>query len=174
MKLTGKRIAVLSEDLYEDLELWYPYYRMTEEGAEVHILGTGKAGYTGKHGIPVTPDKPVDAVSADDYDAVIIPGGYSPDKMRSSSALLDFVRDIYDAEKVVAFICHAGWVPISAGIVKGHSVTSVTSIQHDLENAGARWLDQPVVRDQNLISSRRPGDLPAFCRAIIDVLAENL
>lgn len=170
MELSEKRIAVLAEDLYEELELWYPFYRMKEAGAEVRILGTGRPEYHGKHGLPVHADMRVEEAAVDDFDAVVIPGGYSPDRMRRHAPLVEFVRAMSEAGKLVAFICHAGWVPISAGIVEGHEVTSFPSIQDDLRNAGAAWLDREVVRDGNLISSRSPADLPAFCRTIIEVL----
>jgi protease I len=167
MKLSGRKIAVLAEDLFEDLELWYPVIRMREEGANVLVLGTGKPEFHGKNGLRVKPDIGVEEASPDDFQAVIIPGGYSPDRMRRHKPLLQFVRRVFDSGSVVAFICHAGWVPISAGIVDGRRVTSFFSIADDLRNAGATWVDEEVVEDGNLISSRDPRDLPAFCRAII-------
>ena len=173
MELSGKKIALLAEDLYEDLELWYPYYRLKEAGAEVRILGTGKEEYHGKHGMAVRPDMRVDAADLNDFDAVVIPGGYAPDRMRRHPPLVEFVRAMSEAGNLVAFICHAGWVPISAGIVEGHEVTSFPSIQDDLRNAGAAWSDREVVRDGNLVSSRRPADLPAFCRMIIEALVHG-
>ncbi|MBD3348285.1 MAG: DJ-1/PfpI/YhbO family deglycase/protease [Candidatus Eisenbacteria bacterium] len=175
LELKGKRIAVLAEDLYEDIELWYPMMRMREAGAEVSVLGAGKgkSGYKGKHGLPISTDGSTDEASADDYDAVIIPGGYSPDRMRRHSSLIEFVKTLHDRGAVVAWICHGGWVPVSAGVVEGRKVTSFFSIRDDMENAGATWLDEEVVRDGNLVSSRYPDDLPAFCRTIIDALAES-
>lgn len=168
MELQGKRIAILAEDNYEDLELWYPLLRMQEARAEVTIVGMPDAEeYYSKHGYPVQVSAAANEVSADEFDAVIIPGGYAPDRMRRHPPMLELVRGIYERDGVVAFICHAGWVPISAGIVKGKQVTSVSAIKDDLLNAGAEWVDQEVVQDGNLISSRGPGDLPAFCRAII-------
>jgi protease I len=172
MTLDGKRIAVLAEDLYEDLELWYPVIRMREAGAKVTLVGTGTATtYHGKHGLPVTVDASADQVSAADFDAVIVPGGYSPDRMRRHQSLLKLVRDAFAAGKVVAAICHGGWVPASAGILRGKRVTSFFSIKDDLVNAGAKWEDREVVVDGNLITSRDPDDLPAFCRAIIAALS---
>lgn len=171
MDLKGSRVAVLVEEVYEDLELWYPTLRLREAGAEVKIVGP-RAGdqYRSKHGYPATADLGMDDAHADDFDALVIPGGYAPDRMRRHSAMLNFVRAMHEAGKPIAFICHAGWVPISAGIVRGRAVTSVSAIKDDLINAGARWVDQEVVVDGNLISSRTPPDLPAFCRRLIEVL----
>jgi len=171
MELTEKRIAILAENTYEDLELWYPLMRMREAGAKVHVIGMpGVEQYLSKHDYPVTVDAVADAVRADDFHAVIIPGGYAPDRIRRHQPMLDLVRGIYENGGVVAMICHAGWVPASAGILKGKKVTSTGSIRDDLVNAGAEWVDQEVVVDDRLISSRKPDDLPAFCRAIIEAL----
>jgi protease I len=171
MELQGKRIAILAEDNYEDLELWYPLLRMREAGAEVKVVGMpGVEEYHSNHDYPVHVDVTADAVSADDFDAIVVPGGYAPDRMRRHPPMLDLVRGIFDKGGVVAFICHAGWVPISAGIVAGKRVTSVSAIKDDLINAGAQWVNQEVVQDGNLISSRGPSDLPAFCQAIIAAL----
>ncbi len=172
MELQGKRIAVLAEDTYEDMELWYPKIRLTEAGAEVHVIGP-KAGatYASKHGLPVTADVGADDIAAGEYDAVVIPGGYSPDRMRRHESMVKFVREMNDQGKVVAFICHAGWLPISAGILEGKRATSFFSIKDDMVNAGAKWEDAEVVVDGNLISSRTPDDLPAFLRAIIEKLS---
>ncbi len=171
MDLKGTRVAVLVEEIYEDLELWYPALRLRESGAEVKIVGP-KAGevYKSKHGYPAKADLSMDDVNAADFDALVIPGGYAPDKMRRHQAMLTFVRAMHEAGKPVAFICHAGWVPISAGIVRGRIVTSVSAIKDDLVNAGARWVDEEVVVDGNLVTSRTPPDLPAFCREVIKVL----
>ena len=171
MELDGKRIGILAEDHYEDLELWYPLIRMKEAGAEVDIVGMPDGEvYHSKHDYPAKVDVVAGEVSADDFDALIIPGGYAPDYIRRHEAMLDLVRGVYENGDVVAFICHAGWVPISAGIVEGRKVTSVSAIKDDLVNAGADWVDQEVVQDGNLISSRTPADLPAFCRTIIGAL----
>ena len=172
MRLEGKRIAVLAEELFEDLELWYPLIRMREAGADVTVVGTAKsATYHGKHGMPVQAEVASKDVAPEDFDAVIIPGGYAPDQMRRHQATLDLVLGIFERGGVVAMICHAGWVPISAGIVEGKRATSFFAIKDDMVNAGAIWEDKAVVRDGNLISSRTPDDLPVFCRAIIDALA---
>ena len=173
MTLGGKRIVEFAEDGYEDLELWVPYYRLIEEGSEVVLAGHEKRTYNSKHSYPCE----VDAAAADlrpkDFDAVVIPGGVAgPDKMRRHKEVLDFVRAIDDAGKVVAAICHAAWVPISAGIVKGRQMTSYASVRDDCINAGAKWVDKECVVDGNLITSRFPDDLPAFCRAIVSVLSK--
>ncbi|HID88420.1 MAG TPA: type 1 glutamine amidotransferase [Anaerolineae bacterium] len=174
MRLRGKRIAVLAENNYQELELWYPLLRLREEGAEVKVVGTGSADtYTSKHGYPVRVDVSADEVSADDFDGVVVPGGYAPDLLRRYPAVLSLVRAMFEQGKVVAAICHAGWVLISAGILKGRRVTSFFAIKDDLVNAGAEWVDQEVVRDGNLITSRTPSDLPAFCRAIIEALEQG-
>lgn len=173
MELTGKRIAVLAENLYQDLELWYPILRMREAGAEVHVIGPKKGEtYKSKNGYPVTADLGSEEASVATYNAVIIPGGYAPDLMRRDTRMVAFVREMFRAGKIVAAVCHAGWVPISAGIYHGKTVTSVPSIRDDCVNAGATWKDAEVVVDGTLITSRVPGDLPAFCRAIITALTK--
>lgn len=168
--LTGKKILFFAAALYEDLELWYPKIRLEEEGARTVVAGTGEKTYQGKRGYPLTVDASVDQIQAKDFDGLVIPGGYAPDIMRRSERLLQLTRDIFQAGKPVAFICHAGWVPISAGIVKGKRGTSVRAIKDDLVNAGLLWEDSPVVVDGNLISSRTPADLPDFMRALITAL----
>jgi protease I len=171
MSLTGKHIAILAEDNYQELELWYPFLRLREAGAEVKVIGTGSAEtYTSKHGYPVTVDAAADEVEAADFDAVIVPGGYAPDLMRRYQVVLNLVQEAYQQGKVVAAICHAGWVLVSAGILKGRRVTCVSAIKDDVINAGATYLDQEVVQDGNIITSRVPKDLPAFCRTIIAAL----
>ncbi len=173
MELEGKRIAILAENLYQELELWYPLLRMREAGAEVHVIGPGKGEtYKSKNGYPVTAELGSDEAKAAAYDAVIIPGGYAPDLMRRDVRLVAFVREMFHAGKVVAAICHAGWVGISAGIYRGRTVTSVPAIRDDCVNAGATWKDAEVVVDGTVITSRVPNDLPAFCRAIIAALTK--
>lgn len=171
MTLSSKTILFFAGPLYEDLELWYPKIRLEEEGATTVVAGTGEATYQGKRGYPITVDTSVDEVSSTDFDGLVIPGGYAPDIMRRSARLLQLTREIFEAGKPVAFICHAGWVPISAGIVRGRRGTSVGAIRDDLVNAGLIWEDSPVVVDGNLISSRTPADLPQFMRALISALA---
>ena len=172
MRLSGKRVAVLAETQYEDLELWYPLLRLREEGAEVKVVGTGSApSYESKHGYPVKVDLAADEASADDFDAVVVPGGFAPDRMRRYPAVLNLVKGLWEQGKVVAAICHGPWVLVSAGILDGRKATSFYAIKDDVANAGATWVDEPVVVDGNLVTSRVPGDLPEFMRAIIDLLA---
>lgn len=174
MDLTSKRVAILAENNYEDLELWYPLLRLREEGAHVQVVGMpGVNEYRSKNGYPVRVDVAAESLSPSEVDAVIIPGGYAPDRMRRHQAMLDLVRGVFERGGIIASICHAGWVPISAGIVRGKTMTSFAAIKDDLVNAGATWIDEEVVRDENMISSRTPNDLPAFCRAILDALAER-
>jgi deglycase len=163
-------ILFFAANWYEDLELWYPKIRLEEEGAGTVVAGLGEKTYQGKRGYPVTVDANVDDVDAAEFDGLVIPGGYAPDLLRRSKQGLALTRDIFEAGKPVGFICHAGWVPISAGIVRGRRGTSVGAIKDDLVNAGMLWEDSPVVVDGNLISSRTPADLPAFCKALIRAL----
>ncbi len=174
MKLQGKRIAMLAENMYQEMELWVPYYRFREEGAEVKVIGAGGAkSYTSKHGYPVTVDAQAESVSALEFDAVVVPGGYAPDMMRRHEAMVRLVRDAAEGGRIVAAICHAGWMLVSAGILKGRRATSFFSIKDDLVAAGADWVDQEVVVDGTLITSRRPDDLPAFCREIVKALSKS-
>ena len=173
MSLDGKIVLFFAGPLYEDLELWYPKIRLEEEGARTVVAGTGEKTYQGKKGYPINVDTSVDEIRAADFDGLVIPGGYAPDIMRRSQKLLQLTREIFQAGKPVAFICHAGWVPISARIVKGRRGTSVGAIKDDLVNAGLLWEDSPVVVDGNLISSRTPADLPDFMRALIAALEKS-
>ena len=170
MPLVGKRILFFAGPLYEDLELWYPKIRLEEEGATTVVAGIGEKTYAGKRGYPVTVDTQVNEIEADDFDGLVIPGGFAPDQLRRFEKVLQITRDVYSAGKPVAFICHAGWVPISAKILNGKRATSVRAIKDDMENAGVLWEDSAVVVDGNLISSRTPADLPQFCRALIQAL----
>ena len=171
MKLKDKRILMFIDSIYEDLELLYPKYRLIEEGAKVIIAGP-KAGevYKGKHGYPCKSDAAIAQIKESDFDGLVIPGGFAPDQLRRDSKVLELTRQFHQSGKLIAHICHAGWIPISAKIVKGFKCTSTPGIKDDLVNAGAIWVDQEVVVDKNHITSRRPDDLPAFCRAIIDDL----
>jgi protease I len=171
MKLQGKKIIVLVEDLYQELEVWYPLLRMREEGAEVTTVGTeGGVTYKSKTGYPVTSDVAARDVDVSDYDGIIIPGGYAPDLMRRYEATVKLVREGFEQGKVVAAICHAGWMLTSADIVNGKRVTGFFAIRDDLVHAGAEYEDSEVVVDGTLITSRKPDDLPAFCREIIRAL----
>jgi protease I len=171
MSLTGKRVLIFAANYYEELELWYPKIRLEEEGAATVVAGVGEQVYHGKRGsYPVTVDAQVEDVRAADFHGLVIPGGYAPDILRRHARVLSLTREIFTAGKPVAFICHAGWVPISAGIVKGRRGTSVGAIRDDLINAGMHWEDAEVVVDGNLISSRTPADLPAFMKALIAAL----
>jgi protease I len=173
MSLRGKRIAILAENLYQEMELWVPYYRLKEEGAEVKVVGAGGAkSFASKHGYPVSVDVQAEAVSAVEFDAVVVPGGYAPDMMRRHEAMVRLVREAAQHGKVVAAICHAGWMLASAGVIKGRKVTSFFSIKDDMVNAGGQWVDQEVVVDGSLITSRKPDDLPAFCREIVKALTK--
>ncbi|MCI0548080.1 MAG: type 1 glutamine amidotransferase [Candidatus Rokubacteria bacterium] len=174
MTLKGKRVAILAENLYQEMELWVPYYRLLEEGAEVKVVGAGgAASYTSKHGYPVRVDVQADQLSAVEFDAVIVPGGYAPDMMRRHEPMVRLVREAHQQGKVVAAICHAGWMLASAGILEGRTATSFFAIKDDVVNAGATWVDREVVVDGHLITSRKPDDLPAFCREIVKALAKT-
>ncbi|MDZ4863569.1 MAG: type 1 glutamine amidotransferase domain-containing protein [Gemmatimonadota bacterium] len=171
MTLSGKRVLIFAAKYYEELELWYPKIRLEEEGCATVVAGVGEKVYYGKSGsYPVTVDAHVDEVNAADFDGLVIPGGYAPDVLRRYARVLALTREIFAAGKPVAFICHAGWVPISAGIVKGKRGTSVGAIRDDLVNAGMTWVDAPVVVDGNLISSRTPADLGHFMQALLAAL----
>lgn len=173
--MPGSKVAILVENLYEDLEFWYPYYRLKEAGAEVTIVGTGSAQlYRGKHGLEAKPDISADQADPKRFDAVVIPGGYAPDYMRRYPALVNFVKGMHDQGKVVAAICHAGWVLASAGLTKGLTMTCFSSIKEDMVNAGANYVDQPVVNDRDIITSRFPADLPAFSREVIASLEARM
>lgn len=174
VELAGKKIVVFIESLYNEHEFWYPKYRLIEAGASVVVAGT-EAGkeYHSKIGLPARSDVDFAGLSAANFDGVVIPGGYAPDFMRRSEAAKAFIKDMDTHGKLVAYICHAGWVPISAGIVKGRKATSVAAIKDDMINAGADWRDAPVVVDRNMITSRVPDDLPEFMKAVIAFFARQ-
>ena len=173
MSLHGKRAAILVEDLYQDQEVWYPYYRLKEAGAEVVIVGTGKPEYKSKFGYPITATMAAETACAGEFDAVIIPGGYAPDILRRFPAVVRFVQEADRQGKLIGAICHAGWVLCSAGVLRGKTATCFAAIKDDVVNAGATYVDREVVRDGNLITSRTPDDLPAFMRTLIDALQER-
>ena len=167
----GTKVLVLAADLFEDMELLYPVYRLREEGVEVTIAGLSTASVTGKKGYgPLEVDTTVDQVEHGGFDALVIPGGFAPDKLRRSKDVLALVEAFNAASKPIAFICHAGWVPISAKIVKGRRATSVDAIRDDMVNAGVDWVDEACVVDGNLISARTPADLGPWMRALLAAL----
>jgi len=164
------KIAILIEDNYQVLEAWYPYFRLREEGIETAFVGTSKGKYQSKEGYPIESDLAIDEAKVDDFFGVIIPGGYAPDILRRHKEVNNFVREMFKENKMVAAICHAGWVLVSAGVLKGRDATCFSAIKDDLANAGANYMDKEVVVDGNLITSRNPYDLPAFCREIVKFL----
>lgn len=173
MELNGKKIAVLVHNQYEDLELWYPVLRFREAGAQVMLVGPRLDTFRSKHGYPAEADAVASEVDAADFDAVVVPGGYSPDHMRREKPMVDLVRHAAESGKVVAAICHGGWMLASANVIRGRRVTGWSSIHDDLRNAGAEVEDCKVVRDANLVTSRMPSDLPDFCRTIVQALTQS-
>ena len=169
--LAGNKILMFVGDAYEDLEVWYPKLRLAEAGADVVTAGP-EAGltYAGKHGYPCTSDAAIADVRAEDFDGLVVPGGFMPDKLRRDPQVLELVRQFDAAGKLIAAVCHGGWIPISAGVYRGVRVTGSPGIKDDLINAGAVWEDRPAVVDRHFVSSRKPDDLPDFCRAILQVL----
>ncbi len=166
-----KRIAILVEDYYQVLEVWYPLYRLQEEGFRVSVIGTGtRKQYGSKEGYPIDVHASIQNVKAKDFDAVVIPGGWAPDFLRRHKKIIQFVRELDARGKVVASICHGGWLLVSAGILKGRKATSFFAIKDDLVAAGALFEDKDVVVDKHLITSRKPDDLPRFVQAIIQQL----
>uniref|UniRef100_A0A7C4QLL0 Type 1 glutamine amidotransferase n=1 Tax=Schlesneria paludicola TaxID=360056 RepID=A0A7C4QLL0_9PLAN len=166
------RVLIFVGEDYEDLELWYPKLRFQEAGVHVTVAGA-KTGhvYRGKHGYPCVADADIADMEAADFHGVVCPGGWMPDKLRRDPKVLQLVRDFAAAEKLVAAICHGGWIPISAGVYRGVKVTGSPGIKDDLLNAGAHFEDAPVVVDRHFVSSRKPDDLPDFCRAMLEVLS---
>ncbi len=165
----GKVIAILAEDLYQVLEVWYPILRLKEDGIETKVIGTGsKTAYGSKEGYPVKVDAAIDQVQTKDFDGVIIPGGFAPDFLRRYDNIVAFVHRMHEEGKVIAAICHGGWLLVSADIIRDRKVTCFFAIKDDLKAAGAHYVDQEVVVDGNLITSRKPEDLTAFVRAIIE------
>lgn len=173
MSLNGRRIAILVAQQYEDLELWYPKLRLEETGATTVVAGLGDTTYLSKHGYPADTDASIDDLSPADFDGVVIPGGWAPDYLRRSDAVKSFVAAVSASGGLVAAICHGGWVLASAGVAKDRRMTSVIAIKDDLVNAGADWVDAPVVVDGSMVTSRTPRDLPSFMPAVIAVLQEK-
>jgi protease I len=173
MELTGKSFLMFVDDIYEDLEVWYPKIRLIEAGATVVCAGPqAGATYTGKHGYPLVADAAIADMREADFTGLILPGGFAPDKLRRRDDVKSLTREFWENGKLVAHICHGGWMAASAGICRGVTMTSTPGIKDDLVNAGATWIDEPVVVDGHMISSRRPDDLPQFMKAILDFYAE--
>lgn len=167
------KVAILVEDHYQVLEVWYPYLRFREAGIDAVLVGTGKKEYKSKEGYPAHEDISIKKANAGDFCAVVIPGGFAPDILRRYKEVNSFVKEMFKKKKVVAGICHGGWVLVSAGILRGKKATAFSAIKDDMINAGAKFLDKEVVVDGNLITSRNPYDLPAFCREIIKQVKNN-
>lgn len=170
--LADLRFLMFVGDDYEDLELWYPKLRLIEAGAHVTVAGPkGDCAYSGKHGYPCRSDASISLMECDDFHGVVIPGGFMPDKLRREEKVKSLIREFAESDKLIAAICHGGWIPISAGVYRGVRVTGSLGIKDDLVNAGAIWEDAPVVVDRNFVSSRKPDDLPEFCHAIVEVMS---
>ncbi len=175
MRLSGKRVAVLVEEGFEDLEYWVTVMRLREEGAQVVSVGSGRQEmFRGKGGLEARPDTIAERVTASDFDAVVVPGGWAPDKLRRVATVTRLVRSAYEQDKIVGAICHAGSVLISAGIVRGHRATGSTGIKDDLLNAGATWVDEPAFRDGNLVWGRVVEDIPDFCRELVEAISTHM
>ena len=168
MRLKGKRIAYLLDEGFEDLEFWVPVMRLREEGAAVTIVSKeGGREYHGKNALTAQSEVGIKDIKSSDFDAVVVPGGWAPDKLRRSDDIKRLVKETYDAGKIVGLICHAGLVGISAGIVEGHKATGSLGIKDDLVNAGATWVDEPAFRSGNLVWGRVVEDIPDFCRELV-------
>lgn len=163
-------ILILVGPEYEELEVWYPKLRMEEAGFDAPLAGIGEAKYAGKHGYPCPVDGHVRDFSPAQLDGILAPGGWAPDKLRRDEHVLRAVRQVHEGGRLVATICHGPWVLISAGIVRGRRMTSSVGIRDDLVNAGAEWVDEPAVIDGNIVSARKPDDLPRFALAMLEVL----
>jgi protease I len=170
MRLSGKRIAILVASGVEDLEFYVPYMRLQEEGAEVVGAGISLEPVTGKNGLEIKPDVTVETIKSSDLDALVIPGGWAPDKLRRFKAVTDLVKEMDEAGKIIGIICHGGLVPISAGILPGRKATGSLGIKDDLVNAGAGWVDEPAFREGNLVWGRVVADIPDFCRELVAAL----
>jgi protease I len=174
LRLENKKIIALVENDFEDLELWYPVHRLREEGAQVDLVGAeAHKTYKGKYGVPAESAFAFDEINSADYDAILVPGGWAPDKLRRYPEVISFVQEMDKEEKIIGQICHAGWVLISANILQGKKVTSTPGIKDDMTNAGATWVDTPVITDGHIVSSRRPPDLPDYMREFIAVLEKK-
>lgn len=170
MALSDKRVMIFAEDNYEDLELWYPRLRLVEAGVQVTVAGPREKTYKSKHGYPVETDGNVADYNPADFDGVVVPGGFCPDRLRRYEEVLSFTREIAAAGKMHSAICHGGWVLVSADVLRGKRCTSVPAIKDDLKNAGGIWVDEPCVVDGALVTAQVPKDLPAFCREMLAIL----
>lgn len=166
----SRALLAFVDEVYEDLELWYPKLRLEEAGYSTRMAAPSLGLVHGKHGYPARPDLLISDARVEDFEGLLIPGGFMPDKLRRDSRVLELTRGFHESGKLVAFICHGGWIPISAKILRGRRATGSRGIKDDLENAGAIWVDEPVVVDGHLVSSRTPLDLAPFARAMVDVL----
>jgi protease I len=174
MSLDGVRIALLIEDEYQILEGWYPLLRLQAAGAEVKVVGSGRKGsFHSKEGYPTDADLAASEANPEEFDAVVVPGGFAPDNMRLYPPMVQLVRDIHQAGKLTSAICHGGWMLVSAGALKGRRATGYLPIRDDVENSGGEWVDEAVVEDGNVITSRTPPDLPLFVEALIAYLERN-
>jgi len=172
--MKSKKIAIMVDQMYQTLEVWYPYYRLKEQDCEVHFIAAqANKTYPSKEGYPCVSHFAAGDVNPDDYDCMVVPGGFAPDFMRRSSEMIEFANRMVDAGKIIAAICHGGWLLCSTNIYKGKKATCFMAIKDDIKNAGADYVDEECVVDGNLITSRKPDDLPAFCKAIIKALAAN-
>lgn len=169
----SKSLLTFVDDIYEDLELWYPKLRCEEAGYAMRLAALELKTYTGKHGYPAKADLLLREARSADFCGLLVPGGFMPDKLRRDAKILSLTREFFEQGKLVAFICHGGWIPISAKILRGRRVTGSLGIKDDLENAGGLWVDEPVVVDGNLISSRTPKDLAAFGKAMVEFLKSD-
>jgi protease I len=171
--MAGKKAAIMVDEMYQVLEVWYPYYRLIEGGVDVDFVAAeANKQYHSKEGYPCVSGASVKEASANDYDCMVVPGGFAPDFMRRSADVIKFAKDMVDAGKVIAAICHGGWLLCSTNVYKGKKATCFMAIKDDIKNAGAEYVDAECVVDGNLITSRKPDDLPAFCAAILKALTE--
>lgn len=168
-----KKVLILVEADFQDMEAMYPYYRLKEAGFEVKVAGSSAKVYKGKYGYPMETDGKIEDFNADDFDCIVIPGGWAPDYMRRNKKMVDFVAKMNKEGKIIAAICHAPSLLVSANILKGKKMTCFSAIKDDVTNAGANFVDEEVIVDKNLITSRKPDDLPAFCREIIKALGSG-
>jgi protease I len=174
MRLQDKKIAVLVAEGVEDLEYYVPMMRLQEEGAQVLTAALDPKPIHGKHGLEITPDTTIDSLEADELFALVLPGGWAPDKLRRHAVVKDLVRTMDSQGKTIGIICHAGWIPISAGIMRGRRATGSIGIKDDILNAGGSWVDEPAFRDGNLVWGRVVADIPAFCRELVQALTEKV